>query len=82
MSTGYFAQITDGVVTDVRRTTKEYIDANQSFYPGVWVEVQDMDQYPAIGWTWAQESGFLSPPFIEEPIEVLIPEGGLEPPIE
>ena len=61
MSTGYFAQIIDGVVTDVRKTTYEYMDVNPDFYPGVWVEVQDMDQYPAIGFTWTIDGGFQPP---------------------
>ena len=62
MSTGYFAQITGGVVTDVRKTTREYMDANPDFYLGFWAEVQDMEQYPAIGATWTLEGGFQPPP--------------------
>lgn len=62
MTTGYFAQVTDGVVTDVRRVTKERIDQNPDLYPGLWVEVPDMDQYPAIGWLWTPHGGFVPPP--------------------
>jgi len=62
MTTGYFAQVTDGVVTDVRRVTKERIDQNPDLYPGLWVEVPDMDQYPAIGWLWTPDGGFVPPP--------------------
>lgn len=62
MSTGYFAQVTDGVVTDVRRVTAERIAENPDLYPGFWVEVMTMDQYPAIGWTWTPEDGFRPPP--------------------
>lgn len=62
MSTGYFAQVTDGVVTDVRRVTQQRIDENPDLYPGFWVEVPDMDHYPAIGWTWTPEDGFRPPP--------------------
>jgi hypothetical protein len=58
MSTGYFAQVTDGVVTDVRVTTKEYMEQNPDFYPGFWVEVLDMSQYPAIGYTWTSGNEF------------------------
>jgi hypothetical protein len=76
MSTGYFAQITYGVVTDVRKTTREYIAANPDLYLGLWVEVQDMDQYPAIGWTLTLEGGF------EAPVEVPTFEDGLAPPPE
>lgn len=62
MSTGYFAQVTDGVVTDVRRVTQERIDENPDLYPGLWVEVPDMDHYPAVGWLWTPEGGFVPPP--------------------
>lgn len=61
MSTGYFAQVTDGVVTDVRRVTAERIAENPDLYPGNWVEVESMDQYPAVGWTWTVETGFQPP---------------------
>lgn len=62
MSTGYFAQVTDGVVSDVRRVSAERIAENPDLYPGSWVEVENMDQYPAIGWTWSSETGFVPPP--------------------
>lgn len=62
MTTGYFAQVTDGVVTDVRRVTRERIDQNPDLYPGTWVEVPNMDQYPAIGWLWTAANGFQPPP--------------------
>ncbi len=62
MSTGYFAQVTDGVVTDVRRVSAERIAENPDLYPGSWVEVESMDQYPAIGWTWTETTGFQPPP--------------------
>jgi hypothetical protein len=62
MSTGYFAQVTDGVVTDIRRVTRERIDENPDLYPGLWVEVPDMAEYPAIGWLWTPEGGFVPPP--------------------
>lgn len=67
MSTGYFAQVTDGVVTDVRKTTQEYIDANPDLYPGFWVEVSDMEHYPSVGWTWTPEGGFQPPEPQPEP---------------
>ena len=76
MSTGYFAQITDGVVADVRKTTREYMDANPDLYLGFWAEVQDMNQYPAVGYTWTLEGGF------EAPVEVTTFEDGLAPPPE
>jgi len=61
MSTGYFAQVTDGVVSDVRRVTAERIEQNPDLYPGNWVEVLDMSQYPALGWTWTETLGFQPP---------------------
>ena len=76
MSTGYFAQIIDGVVADVRKTTREYMDANPDLYLGFWAEVQDMNQYPAVGYTWTLEGGF------EAPVEVPTFEDGLAPPPE
>lgn len=60
--TGYFAQVTDGVVTQVRRVTREYMMENPDLYPGSWVEVLTMEQYPAKGWLWVEETGFYSPP--------------------
>ena len=62
MTTGYFAQVADGVVTAVRKTTQEYMDANADLYPGFWVGVFDMEQYPALGWTHTPEGGFHPPP--------------------
>ena len=61
MSTGYFAQVTDGIVTDVRKTSQAYIDANPDLYPGFWVEIVDMSEYPAIGWAWTVALGFVRP---------------------
>lgn len=62
MSTGYFAQITDGVVTSVRRVSAEYLQDNPNLYPGFWAEVLTMDQYPAVGWFWDASLGFTPPP--------------------
>ena len=62
MSTGYFAQVTDGVVTDVRAVSAERIAENPDLYPGHWVEVTDMNQYPGLGWNWSSDIGFVPPP--------------------
>ena len=62
MSTGYFAQVAAGVVTDVRRVTQQRIDENPDLYPGDWVEVLDMTQYPAIGWNYDPVNGLTAPP--------------------
>lgn len=61
MPTGYFAQITDGAVTDVRRVDQAFMAENPALYPGLWVEVTSMDQYPAIGWAWTAGGGFTPP---------------------
>lgn len=61
MSTGYFAQVSDGIVTDIRRVTAERIAENPDLYPGDWVEIVDMNEYPAIGWAWTGALGFVRP---------------------
>lgn len=61
MATGYFARVEGGVVVDIRRVSAERIAENPDLYPGQWVEVPTMDQYPAPGWTWSDAAGF-SPP--------------------
>jgi hypothetical protein len=61
MATDYFAQVTQGIVSDVRRVTAERIAENPDLYPGVWIDVPDMDHYPAIGWTWTEADGFQPP---------------------
>lgn len=61
MSTPYHAQVTDGVVTDIRRVSKEHMEQYPDLYPGTWVPVVDMSSYPAIGWTWSEEAGFAAP---------------------
>lgn len=62
MTTGYFAQVDEtGQVTDLRRVSADRIAEYPDLYQGKWVEVSDMDQYPAIGWTWTLENGFIAP---------------------
>jgi hypothetical protein len=66
--TGYFAQVeADGLVTDLRRVSSERIAANPDLYPGIWIEVPDMAQYPAAGWVWA-DGVFTPPPASERPV--------------
>lgn len=38
MSATYFAQVTNGVVTDIAVTSAEFMAANPERYEGVWVE--------------------------------------------
>jgi len=54
MST-YFAQVTDGVVTDVRVVTAEFMAANPERYTGEWHETffdTAGKTYAGIGYTW------------------------------
>lgn len=66
MEPQYFAQVTDGIVTNVRLTTKSFMDDNPEIYPGFWVLVESMDKYPAIGWSWSIDTGFMPPPSLGE----------------
>jgi len=55
MSAQYFAQVTDGVVTDVRVVTAEFMAANPERYSGTWVETfigVEGKTYAGIGYTW------------------------------
>lgn len=50
----YFAQVTDGVVTDVRVVSAEFMAANPDRYPGTWVEtfIGEGKTYAGLGYTW------------------------------
>jgi hypothetical protein len=61
MSSGYFAKVVDGIVDAVIRAEPEFIASNPDLFPDNWVEVPDMENYPAIGWTWTEAEGFISP---------------------
>ena len=55
MSAQYFAQVTDGVVTDVAVVTAEFMAANPERYEGEWVETffdTAGKTYAGIGYTW------------------------------
>ena len=55
MSAQYFAQVTDGVVTDVRVVTRDFLEANPNRYTGTWVETffdTEGKTYAGIGYTW------------------------------
>lgn len=69
MEPQYFARVDGGIVLDVRRTTIEYLEANPSLYEGTWVLVKTDDLYPAIGWSWSLETGFVAPPAPPDPEE-------------
>jgi len=64
----YFAQVTDGIVTDVRVVTTEFMAANPDRYPGVWVETfinVKGKTYAGVGFTW-DGTDFVAPITIEE----------------
>jgi len=66
MST-YFAQVTDGVVTDVRVVSREFLEANPERYTGTWVETfigVEGKTYAGIGYTW-NGTDFVAP-IVEE----------------
>ena len=63
----YFAQVTDGVVTDVRVVTAEFMAANPERYQGTWVETfigVEGKTYAGIGYTW-NGTDFVAP-IVEE----------------
>jgi len=69
MSTGYFARVVDGIVDAVIKADPWFISENPILFPENWVEVPDMDHYPAMGWTWTWEDGFTPPP-----VDLSVPE--------
>jgi len=67
MSGTYFAQVTDGVVTDVRVVSAEYMAENPDRYPGTWIETfigVEGKTYAGIGYTW-NGTDFVAPPLVE-----------------
>jgi len=55
MSAQYFAQVTDGIVTDVRVVSAEFMAANSERYEGEWIETffdTPNKTYAGIGYTW------------------------------
>ena len=66
MRAQYFAQVTDGVVTDVRVVSKDFLEANPERYTGTWVETffdTPGKTYAGIGFTYdSVAQDFLPPP--------------------
>lgn len=65
----YFAQVTDGIVTDVRVVSQEFLDANPERYTGTWVETfydTAGKTYAGIGFTY-DGTNFICPPLVIEP---------------
>ena len=68
MSEQYFAQVTDGVVTDVRVVSREFLEANPDRYTGTWIETfidVEGKTYAGIGFTW--DGTDFAPPVAPEP---------------
>ena len=56
--TGYFAQVENGIVQQVRKVSAERIAAYPDLYPGEWIEIADMHYYPAVGYSYDAAEGF------------------------
>lgn len=68
MSEQYFAQVTDGVVTDVRVVSREFLEANPDRYTGTWIETfigVEGKTYAGIDFTW--DGTDFAPPVAPEP---------------
>jgi hypothetical protein len=64
----YFAQVVDGVVTDVRVVTREFLEENPVRYPGTWIETfigVEGKTYAGVGFSW-NGTDFV-PPVAPEP---------------
>jgi len=64
----YFAQVTDGIVTDVRVVSREFIDANPERYTGTWVQTFHNTEgkvYAGIGYTYDADLDEFIAPVIE-----------------
>lgn len=67
----YFAQVTNGVVTNVVVATSEYMAENPERYPGEYIETflnVPGKTYAGIGYLW-NGTDFVLPPADETPIE-------------
>ena len=72
MSAQYFAQVTDGVVTNVRVVTREFLESNPERYQGTWVETffDTADKtYAGIGYTYDSVAQDFVAPVAPTPIE-------------
>jgi hypothetical protein len=64
----YFAQVTNGIVTDVRVVSREFLEANPDRYTGTWIETfidVEGKTYAGIGFTW--DGTDFVPPIPPEP---------------
>ena len=67
MSETYFAQVTNGVVTDVAVVSREFLEANPERYTGTWVEtfIDDTHIYAGVGYTYHYDTQDFTPPYVE-----------------
>ena len=69
----YFAQVTDGVVTDVRVVSREFLEANPERYTGTWVETffnTAGKTYAGIGYKYDEDvQDFFTPVYWNEELE-------------
>ena len=67
--TTFFAQVTDGIVTDVRVVTQEFMDDNPERYTGTWVQTFHNTEgvvYAGVGYTY-DGTNFIAPPPVIKP---------------
>ena len=67
----YFAQVIDGIVTDVRVVTQEFMDANPDRYTGTWVQTFHNTEgkvYAGIGFTYDGTNFICPPPIVESEV--------------
>ena len=65
--TTFFAQVTDGVVTDLRVVSQEFLDANPERYTGTWVQTfreVEGKTYAGKGFTYDPVTNDFTPPFV------------------
>jgi len=71
----YFAQVTNGVVTNVAVVTAEFMAANSDRYPGEWIETfigVEGKTYAGVGYSW-DGTDFVLPVAVAEPVEPELP---------
>lgn len=69
----YFAQVTDGIVTDVHVVTQLFMDENPERYEGTWIETfisLPNKTYAGVGYTYDPTTNdFIAPPAPPQPVE-------------
>ena len=61
----YFAQVTDGIVTNIAVVQREFLEANPDRYQGEWIDcTDDGEMIAGIGYSW-NGTDFVAP-IVEE----------------